>query len=87
MKYKNREIEIGEKVVVFGDAGKNVVAKYVKDEKVELVTPVFEFDGEEIRGYECYWIPVKEAEEGMKEENYNIGTANFNKRITRRKEP
>ena len=80
MKYKNRTVEVGEHIVIFGDAGKNITAKYVRDEKIELATPVFDFDGEEIRGYQCYWIPEKEAEEAKKEVDYNERTANFDKK-------
>ena len=77
MKYKNREIEKGEKVLIFGEDAKNITATYVRDEKIELNTPVFEYKGEEIRGYQCYWIPQREAEEAKKEENYNVRTKNF----------
>ena len=83
MKYKNREIEKGEKVLIFGEDAKNITATYVRDEKIELNTPVFKYKGEEIRGYQCYWIPLKEAEEGKKEveiENYNDRTKSFNEK-------
>ena len=80
MKYKNRTVEVGEHIVIFGDAGKNITAKYVRDEKIELTTPVFEYEGEEIRGYQCYWIPKKEAEEAKKEVDYNRRTKEFDKK-------
>lgn len=79
MKYKNREIEMGEEVLVFGDAGKSITAKYVRDEKIELTTPVFEYEEEEIRGFQCYWIPKKEAEEGERKGNYDERTSKFDK--------
>ena len=80
MKYKNRTVEVGEHIVIFGDAGKNITAKYVRDEKIELTTPVFDYEEEEIRGYQCYWIPKKEAEEAKKEVDYNERTAKFDKK-------
>ncbi|MCK4329773.1 hypothetical protein KAX02_08010 [candidate division WOR-3 bacterium] len=80
MKYKNRTVEVGEHIVIFGDDGKNITAKYVRDEKIELTTPVFEYEGEEIRGYQCYWIPLKEAEEAKKEVDYNRRTKEFDKK-------
>ena len=80
LKYKGRKIEKGEKVLIFGEGTKNVTASYVRDEKIELVIPVFEFDGEEIRGYQCYWIPLKEAEEAKKEVDYNRRTKEFDKK-------
>lgn len=80
MKYNGREIEIGEKIVLIGDGNREAIATYVRDEEVEIVVPVFDCNREEIRGYECYWIPVKEAEEAKKEVDYNMRTANFDKR-------
>ena len=77
MKYKDREIEKGEKVVILSDVSKAITAIYVRDESIELVTPVFEYDGEEISGYQCWWIPLKEAEEAKKEvEEGNYDTRN-----------
>ena len=82
MKYKNREIEKGEKIVILSDVTKSITATYVRDEKIELTTPVFEYGGEEIRGYQCWWIPRKEAKEAEKqveEENYDARTKKFHK--------
>ena len=77
MKYNGREIEKGEKIVIMGDEDKEVVSTYIRDEKIELVTPVFKYDGEEIRGFQCWWIPLKEAEEAKKEvEEGNYDTRN-----------
>ncbi len=80
MKYSGREIKIGEKIVLIGDVNKKAIATYVRDEKVEIVVPVFDCNGEEIRGHECYWIPVKEAEGAKEGVGYNKRTANFDKR-------
>ena len=80
MKYNGREIEKGEKIVIFGGKGAEAIATYVRDEKLELVTPVFELDGEEIQGFQCWWIPFKEAEEAkktVKEGNYDARNKKF----------
>ena len=83
MKYKNRTVEIGENILIFGDDAVNITAKYMRDENIELTTPVFEYKGEEIRGYQCYWIPKKEADEAKKEVeegNYNKRTRKFDEK-------
>ena len=77
MKYNGREIEKGEKIVVFGEDEKEAVATYVRDEKIEVLNPIFEYKGEEIRGVECWWMPSKEAEEVRKEVDYNKRSAKF----------
>lgn len=83
MKYNGRDIEKGEKIVIIGEKDKELIATYVRDEKIELVTPVFKIDGEEIQGFQCWWIPFKEAEEAkktMKEGNYDDRTKKFNEK-------
>lgn len=85
MRYNGREIEKGEKIIIFSDDDKEGVATYVRDEKIEVSNPIFDYKGEEIRGIECWWMPVKEAEEAKKEveeENYDKRTKKFASRRT-----
>lgn len=74
MKYKGRELEKGEKVKIFKLDETEVSGKYIEDidvlEEVPLVvhkSPSFKMeDGNIIHGYECWWIPEKEALEAEK---------------------
>ena len=79
MKYNGREVEKGEKIVLLSDVSKEATATYVRDEKIELETPVFDYKGEEVAGYQCWWIPLKEAEEAKKE----VEEGNYDKRTKR----
>ena len=66
MKYNNRELEINEKVLIIsGDQSKILgIAKYKGD--VDGI-PSFKLKGQLIYGYECWWIPEKEANDVRKE--------------------
>ena len=80
MKYNGREIVKGEKIVIIGEKDKELIATYVRDESIKLVTPVFKIDGEEIQGFQCWWLPLKESEEAKKiveEGRYDERTKKF----------
>ena len=79
MKYKDREILKGEKVVIFSDR-KSITAEYVRDEKVEITVPIFDYEGTEISGTDCWWMPVEEAERVKEEMNYDVRTLKFNEK-------
>ena len=60
MKYSNRELELNEKIlIVSGDQSEILgIAKYKGDVDG---SPSFKLKGHLIYGYECWWIPEKEA--------------------------
>ena len=66
MKYNGRELKIDEKIVVIsGDQSKILgTAKYKGDVDG---SPSFKLKGQLIYGYECWWIPEKEAEGARKQ--------------------
>ena len=88
MKYKGREIEKGEKIVILSgqnDDSTNIRAIYTHDEKIEVTVPIFKYDEEEVRGIDCWWVPLKELEgiERDKEEgNYDAMNKKFASRRT-----
>ena len=61
MKYNGRNLELDEKVIIIsGDQSEILgVAKYKGDVDG---SPSFKLKGQLIYGYECWWIPEKEAE-------------------------
>lgn len=66
MKYNNRELGINEEVLMIsGDQSEILgVAKYKGDVDG---SPSFKLKGRLIFGYECWWIPEKEANDARKE--------------------
>ena len=86
MKYKGREIEKGEKIVILSgqnDDSTNIIAIYTHDEKIEVTVPIFKYDEEEVRGIDCWWVPLKELEgieRDKEEENYDNRTLKFNEK-------
>ena len=42
MKYNGREIKKGEKIIIFSDGDKEAIATYKRDEKIEVLNPIFE---------------------------------------------
>ena len=66
MKYNERELKINEDILIIsGDQSEILgVAKY----KGEVDgSPSFKLKGRLIYGYECWWIPEKEAKNVIKE--------------------
>ena len=66
MKYNNRELELNEKIlIVSGDQSEILgVAKYKGDVDG---SPSFKLKRKLVYGYDCWWIPWKEAEDVRKE--------------------
>ena len=66
MKYNGRDLELNEKVLIIsGDQTKILgVAKYKGDVDG---SPSFKLKEQLIYGYECWWIPEKEASKARKE--------------------
>ena len=66
MKYNNRELELNEDILIIsGDQSEILgVAKYKGDDEG---SPSFKLKGRLIYGYECWWIPEKEANDARKE--------------------
>lgn len=83
MKYKGREVEKGEKIVILSgqnDDSTNIRAVYTHDEKIEVTVPIFKYDDEEVRGIDCWWVPLKELEElgtDKEEGNYDARNKKF----------
>ena len=68
MKYEGRELKKGEEVLIFtGIVHLRILGKatYKGD---ETGSPCFILNGKEIYGYECWWIPIKEAREAEEEQ-------------------
>ena len=65
MKYNERELELNEDILIIsGDQSEILgVAKYKGDVDG---SPSFKLKGRLIYGYECWWIPEKEAEKVRK---------------------
>jgi hypothetical protein len=66
MKYNNRELIINEGILIIsGDQSEILgVAKYKGDVDG---SPSFKLKGKVIYGYECWWIPEKEADNVRRE--------------------
>lgn len=66
MKYNGRDLELNEDIlIVSGDQSDILgVAKYKDDVDG---SPSFKLKGQLIYGYECWWIPEKEANNARKE--------------------
>ena len=66
MKYNGRELELNEDILIIsGDQSEILgVAKYKGDVDG---SPSFKLKGKLIYGYECWWIPEKEASNARKE--------------------
>ena len=65
MKYNERDLELNEDVLIIsGDQSEILgVAKYKGDVDG---SPSFKLKGQLIYGYECWWIPEKEASDARK---------------------
>ena len=65
MKYNNRRLELDEEILIIsGDQSKILgVAKYKGDVDG---SPSFKLKGHLVYGYECWWIPEKEASDARK---------------------
>ena len=66
MKYNNRELKLNEDILIIsGDQTKILgVAKYKGDVDG---SPSFKLKRQLIYGYECWWVPEKEANDARKE--------------------
>ena len=74
MKFKDRELIKDERIIIFSSnmRKKYGAGKYFGDEKMKVgnkkyLTPVFKIGNKIIHGFECWWIPEKEAKEIKKE--------------------
>lgn len=66
MKYNNRELELNEDILIVSGDQSDILgfAKYKGDVDG---SPSFKLKGQLIYGYECWWIPEKEANNARKE--------------------
>ena len=72
MKYEDRELKKGEKVKLFeaveGSKEMTGEATYVGEETISFEVPKFKtVDGRIVYGYQCWWIPIIEAEKAKGE--------------------